>query len=63
MAEIYREIGEWVKAEERFAEFIIRGTIPKADKMFSGSGEIPFIKVYDLTFDGTLDISKRSAHY
>jgi type I restriction enzyme S subunit len=47
----------WVKSKE-ICEFITKGTTPKADKLFTVSGEIPFIKVYNLTFDGTLDFSK-----
>jgi restriction endonuclease S subunit len=47
---------QWVRAEE-ICEFITKGTTPKGEKMFSGSGEIPYIKVYNLTFDGTLDFS------
>src|SRR5207249_1859770 len=38
-------------------EFITKGTTPKANKLFSGAGDVPFIKVYNLTFDGTLDFS------
>ena len=46
----------WARAED-ICEFITKGTTPKAEKLFSASGEIPFIKVYNLTFDGTLDFS------
>jgi type I restriction enzyme S subunit len=45
-----------VKAEE-VCDFITKGTTPKANKLFSGAGDVPFIKVYNLTFDGSLDFS------
>jgi type I restriction enzyme S subunit len=49
----------WVRAEQ-ISEFITKGTTPKANKLF-GPGDdrarIPFIKVYNLRFDGTLDFS------
>jgi type I restriction enzyme S subunit len=45
-----------LKAEE-ICDFITKGTTPKASKLFSGNGDIPFIKVYNLTFDGSLDFS------
>jgi type I restriction enzyme S subunit len=44
----------WARAEE-VCEFITKGTTPRADLMTSKTGEVPFIKVYNLTFDGTLD--------
>jgi len=37
--------------------FITKGTTPPKATMTSGVGEIPFIKVYNLTFDNTLDFS------
>lgn len=46
----------WARAEQ-ICDFITKGTTPKAHKLFSNSGEIPFIKVYNLTFDGSLDFS------
>ncbi|MFN7573147.1 MAG: restriction endonuclease subunit S [Betaproteobacteria bacterium] len=38
-------------------EVVASGSTPKADEMTSGSGEVPFIKVYNLGFDGALDFS------
>ncbi len=35
------------------------GSTPPADRMFAGSGEIPFIKVYNLTMTGRLDFTVR----
>jgi type I restriction enzyme S subunit len=46
----------WMEAEQ-VCEFITKGTTPKSDKLSFGSGEIPFIKVYNLTFDGSLDFT------
>lgn len=37
--------------------FITKGTTPSKEKMTAGQGEIPYIKVYNLTFSGTLDFS------
>ncbi len=46
----------WVRAEA-ICGFITKGTTPGSALMSSGDGEIPFIKVYNLTFDGTLDFN------
>jgi len=37
--------------------FITKGTTPKKDKMLSDYGDVPFIKVYNLTFSGMLDFT------
>jgi type I restriction enzyme, S subunit len=37
--------------------FITKGTTPSKEKMTAGHGEVPYIKVYNLTFTGTLDFS------
>jgi type I restriction enzyme, S subunit len=47
---------EWKSASE-FCVAVDCGSTPEADLLSSGSGEVPFIKVYNLTFDGTLDFS------
>jgi type I restriction enzyme S subunit len=47
---------EWICAEQ-LSDFITKGTTPRSDKLHCGSGEIPFIKVYNLTFDGVLDFN------
>jgi type I restriction enzyme, S subunit len=44
----------WVSAQQ-VCEFITKGTTPAAEKLSAGTGQIPFIKVYNLTFDGALD--------
>lgn len=46
----------WARAEQ-VSEFITKGTTPDTAKMNAGDGEVPFIKVYNLTFEGTLDCS------
>jgi type I restriction enzyme S subunit len=45
----------WLRAEQ-FCDFITKGTTPKKDKM-GKEFKIPYIKVYNLTFDGTLDFT------
>ncbi len=47
----------WARAEQ-LCDFITKGTTPQASKLFS-SGEIPYIKVYNLTDSGTLDFSMK----
>ena len=46
----------WTRAEQ-LCDFITKGTTPAANKLFSESGEIPFIKVYNLTHIGRLDFT------
>jgi type I restriction enzyme S subunit len=46
----------WVRAEQ-VCDFITKGTTPSSDDMVAGTGDIPFIKVYNLTHNGTLDFS------
>ncbi len=46
----------FVRAEE-IANFITKGTTPSKELLFSENGEIPFIKVYNLTMTGALDFS------
>jgi type I restriction enzyme S subunit len=45
----------WASAEQ-LCEFITKGTTPAPGKMLSGQGDIPFIKVYNLTFTGALNL-------
>lgn len=42
---------------EELCFFITKGTTPRKASMSSGTGEIPFIKVYNLTSDNSLDFS------
>lgn len=46
----------YVKAEE-ISHFITKGTTPSKDQLFDDSGDIPFLKVYNLTDNGKLDFS------
>ncbi|MBW2608360.1 MAG: restriction endonuclease subunit S [Deltaproteobacteria bacterium] len=48
----------WIEVRaEQICDFITKGTTPKAIKLYSDKGEIPFIKVYNLTNTGRLDFS------
>lgn len=44
----------WVTAEQ-ISDFITKGTTPAASKLAAVNGEIQFLKVYNLTFDGKLN--------
>lgn len=46
----------YVRAED-ISDFITKGTTPSKEQLFAGSGEIPFIKVYNLTKTGHLDFT------
>lgn len=46
----------WVQAQD-VCENISNGYTPTADKLFQNSGEIPFIKVYNLTKTGVFDFT------
>lgn len=46
----------WVRAEQ-VCDFITKGTTPSSSHLFSGAGDVPFIKVYNLTSRGSLDFS------
>ena len=47
---------KWTNAEN-VCNFITKGTTPSKEKMTEGSGEVPYIKVYNLTFNGSLDFT------
>lgn len=49
---------EWATIAD-VCEKIDNGNTPPAEKMYSGQGEIPFVKVYNLTKTGRLDFSVR----
>ena len=61
-AEVLAELPElpkgwvYVRAEE-ITGFITKGTTPRKELLFDKKGEIPFIKVYNLTKTGFLDFS------
>jgi type I restriction enzyme S subunit len=49
---------EWVWARaEQLCDFITKGTTPDKKKLFQQSGEVPYIKVYNLTNYGALDFT------
>lgn len=53
----------WVYATpEQMCEQIASGSTPSPDAMFAGAGEIPFLKVYNLTFDGSLDFTVKPTY-
>lgn len=45
------------KKLEDVCEFITKGTTPKKEDMTIGFGDVPYIKVYNLCFDTSLDFS------
>jgi type I restriction enzyme, S subunit len=46
----------YLRAED-ISNFITKGTTPSKEQLFAGSGEVPFIKVYNLTKTGHLDFT------
>ena len=49
----------WLFAKSaEIIDAINNGYTPTSNFLFSGSGEVPFIKVYNLNFDGTLNFKK-----
>lgn len=46
----------WIAAEQ-VCSTIASGSTPPAGEMYTDRGEIPFLKVYNLTFDGSLDFT------
>lgn len=69
MAELSELPAGWVYATaEQMCEPIASGSTPAPAAMFPGEGEVPFLKVYNLTFDGSLDFTvkptfvKRETH-
>ncbi len=46
----------WASAES-VCSVVASGSTPKAPDLHQGAGEVPFIKVYNLTFSGTLNFS------
>ncbi|MBJ2229541.1 restriction endonuclease subunit S [Pseudomonas simiae] len=48
----------WVtKTASETCGFITKGTTPPKEKMTAGHGDVPYIKVYNLTFTGVLNFS------
>jgi len=50
----------WAKAEQ-LTNFITKGTTPNSSKLHEGDGEVRFLKVYNLTFNGLLDYHYKPA--
>ena len=50
----------WASAEQ-LSTFISKGTTPSASKLFDTSGDVQFLKVYNLTFDGSLNHTHKAA--
>ena len=50
----------WASAEQ-ISTFITKGTTPAAQKLLEGVGDVQFLKVYNLTFDGTLNHTYKPA--
>ena len=49
---------EWpYSTTKELCEWITKGTTPSKDRMYERYGDVPYIKVYNLCFDGTLDFS------
>lgn len=46
----------WARAEQ-LCDFITKGTTPHASKLHKGAGQVPFIKVYNLTHKGSLNFT------
>ncbi len=51
----------WVSIDQ-LSDFITKGTTPAATKLFDGSGDVQFLKVYNLTFDGSLNHTHKPAY-
>jgi type I restriction enzyme S subunit len=51
----------WARAEE-VCEYITKGTTPPTEKMTQDRGEVRFLKVGNLTFNGLLDFTKENAY-
>lgn len=50
----------WASAEQ-ISDFITKGTTPAAANLMAGAGEVQFLKVYNLTFDGSLNNTYKPA--
>jgi type I restriction enzyme S subunit len=47
---------------DQLSDFITKGTTPAATKLFEASGDVRFLKVYNLTFDGSLNHAHKPAY-
>ncbi len=52
----------WVWASmDQISDFITKGTTPASTKLFDSKGDVQFLKVYNLTFDGSLNHAYKPA--
>ena len=59
-SDLFQVPNEWIWVQvQDVCENITNGYTPSAEKLFEGSGEIPFIKVYNLTKTGAFDFTKK----
>ncbi len=52
---------KWASIDQ-LSDFITKGTTPAATKLIDGSGDVQFLKVYNLTFDGSLNHAHKPAY-
>ena len=50
----------WASTDQ-LSDFVTKGTTPAATKLFDGKGAVQFLKVYNLTFDGSLNAKHKPA--
>ncbi|MCO5122704.1 MAG: restriction endonuclease subunit S, partial [Rhizobacter sp.] len=50
----------WASADQ-ISDFITKGTTPASSKLSEGAGDVQFLKVYNLTFDGSLNHTYKPA--
>jgi type I restriction enzyme S subunit len=50
----------WASADQ-LSDFITKGTTPASGKLSEGAGDVQFLKVYNLTFDGLLNRNYKPA--
>ena len=50
----------WASADQ-LSDFITKGTTPSSSKLSEGGGDVQFLKVYNLTFDGSLNRAYKPA--
>lgn len=51
----------WASADQ-LSDFITKGTTPATSNLLDGSGDVQFLKVYNLTFDGSLNRTFKPAY-
>jgi len=51
----------WASTDQ-LSDFVTKGTTPASTKLFDGKGAVQFLKVYNLTFDGSLNAKHKPAY-